>query len=149
MTKKLILGPALFNVKFVFRQPFNIDKAREVSNLFVGDLNLSGFASSNTSIPKIRYPDGTKKRLELYADYFYRHIDEFSIVETPPPHQMMFEPLHELYNFYTVKVTARSFFTHQARLKRNCYSHGIRVIAQPWERSWGNRLNKNRTTEYF
>ena len=95
------------------RGPFDIDKAQAVADLFVGDLNMSGFAPSKVSIPTLRGSNGTKKRIELHADYFYRHIEEFSIVETPPPHQMMFEPLHELYNFYTVKVRARSFFTHQ------------------------------------
>lgn len=56
---------------FFVRAPLDIDLIQEVLQLFVGEVNLSAFASKRISTPKAKMSNGEKERISMKPGFVY------------------------------------------------------------------------------
>jgi hypothetical protein len=49
-----------------FRQPFDVDRARQAVDLFVGVVNMTSLSTPSIASPKVRMADGSKARCRFH-----------------------------------------------------------------------------------
>ena len=106
-------------------------KTFETLKLFEGTHNFSSFAMRKVSrIAKVIEETGEKKEIVHEPIFFTRTVEKVRVDKIDSPESSKFNPIYDLFDFYTAEFTGIGFFHHQVSLRAILYCllcRGLRI----------------------
>ena len=94
----------------------DIEKMSETLSLFEGTHDFTAFAMNKSArIAKLMIDEESGEKVEVpqKPDHFLRTVDKISVEKVDSPVNSRFQPIYNVFDFYTAEFTAQGFFQNQ------------------------------------
>lgn len=90
--------------------------------LFEGIHNFASFAFNKSSRTVMVLDDQSGKRIAKMHDpeFFLRKVERISVKQVDPPLSSNYNPIYDLFDFYTAEFSSKAFFQNQVRIYLLC-----------------------------